>query len=268
MSGAVVRELLKRSLQQVRRATGLPVVFGGPADERGVVLSVSAGMRSGSLDGLFVARDQGLGGRAIGTGRPVSVPDYRLSAVISHAYDHQVGTEGLVSLVAVPVIGEGAPGGVRAVLYGAMRQRGPVGDTAVDALTAAARRLATVLPPAGPSSDPAPVAGSGPGALGAVLREVGSLADRIPDAATRELLQQMCAEHRPGAGPADGPALSPRELDVLALVAAGCGNDMIADLLGGSADSIKAHLRSAMRRLRVSTRLAAVSRARSSGLIG
>jgi LuxR family transcriptional regulator, regulator of acetate metabolism len=73
----------------------------------------------------------------------------------------------------------------------------------------------------------------------------------------------------PGAvGPgAVGPQLSPRELDVLAQVALGCGNAEIARRLSLRPETVKAYLRSATGKLEVHNRNEAVVTARRLGLL-
>lgn len=75
-----------------------------------------------------------------------------------------------------------------------------------------------------------------------------------------------------GRGPAsaaapDVPALTSRELDVLSQVALGCTNAEAANRLSLSVETIKAYLRNASSKLGVRGRHAAVSRARSLGLL-
>ena len=134
--------LLRSTVEQARHLTGLPVTFGGPVNQVGVMLSESSGMRTRSLQNLVVEAQRGLGGQAIHARKPVSVLHYNSSTTISHDYDHQVMTEGLVSLVAIPVL---AGQQVRAVLYGALRDPEPIGDIAVDKLVAAAAQLSAAL---------------------------------------------------------------------------------------------------------------------------
>ncbi|WP_214402741.1 helix-turn-helix transcriptional regulator [Pseudonocardia lacus] len=264
---SAIDALLSRTISEVSSASGLPVVFGGPVARDGLLLTTSTGMRTASLDRLLVARDHGLGGRAAQVRRPVSVTDYRTASVISHAYDREVAAEGLVSMVAVPVLVDRT---VRAVLYGALRRPGPMGDAPVDVLTAAAARLARRM-----TAEPAPPAGTGTRSrLAAVFDELHGLADRVGDPALRTEIEDGCRRFahlradRPGRR-AGSPRtrLSARELDVLALAATGCGNDLIADLLDTTPDAVKAHLRRAMRGLGARSRQGAVSAARAQGLL-
>lgn len=61
--------------------------------------------------------------------------------------------------------------------------------------------------------------------------------------------------------------LSPRELDVLHLLGEGASNQMIAKRLCIAEATAKGHLRAILRKLEVSSRLAAVAKARRSGIL-
>ena len=62
------------------------------------------------------------------------------------------------------------------------------------------------------------------------------------------------------------PGLTPREREVLDLLAAGRGNRAIADQLGMSEKTVRNHLSSILTKLQVSDRAAAIVRAREAGL--
>ncbi|MDJ0462597.1 helix-turn-helix transcriptional regulator [Streptomyces sp. H27-C3] len=70
-------------------------------------------------------------------------------------------------------------------------------------------------------------------------------------------------------GPGSGPlvALTPRELDVLACVAAGSTTAAAGQQLGLRPETVKGYLRSVMRKLGAHTRLEAVVAARRAGLL-
>ncbi|MFF4649164.1 response regulator transcription factor [Streptomyces sp. NPDC001380] len=129
--------------------------------------------------------------------------------------------------------------------------------------------------------------------------ELRLLAQEVADPRLRERLHAVCARLagasggpggsrgpggpggplRDGAGtappprvPAAGkaaprPPLSPRELDVLAQVAAGATNADAARALGVRPETVKSYLRSVMRKLDAHTRLGAVVAARRTGLL-
>ncbi|UPT45525.1 helix-turn-helix transcriptional regulator, partial [Streptomyces sp. WAC00303] len=61
--------------------------------------------------------------------------------------------------------------------------------------------------------------------------------------------------------------LAPREVDVVACVAAGATNAAAAQRLGLRPETVKGYLRSAMRKLGAHTRLEAVVAARRAGLL-
>ncbi|KQX63547.1 helix-turn-helix transcriptional regulator [Streptomyces sp. Root1310] len=289
---------IRGALARLRRATGLPVAFGGlvePGRQR-MRISEFSGAAGLALRGLAVTSGNGLGGKAVALARPCAVTDYSLSRQISHEYDAAVAAEGLRSVLAIPVV---VGRRVRGVLYGALRTAQPLGDRTLTAAVQAARDveqalvagdaarelLAAARPgAAGPGPAPAPgaPAGTGPGTgagagAGAGWEQVReahtalrALAPRIADPALRAELLGVCGLLAPG--PAERPpgqpvALAPRELDVLAWVAAGATNAAAAERLGLRPETVKGYLRSAMRRLGAHTRGEAVVAARRAGLL-
>jgi DNA-binding NarL/FixJ family response regulator len=66
---------------------------------------------------------------------------------------------------------------------------------------------------------------------------------------------------------AEEDALSPRELEVLSLVAQGLSNQKIAERLGISAETVKSHIRHIMKKLIVNDRTQAAVKALKRGLI-
>ncbi|MCC9153941.1 helix-turn-helix transcriptional regulator [Streptomyces parvulus] len=264
---------IRGALVRLRRATGLPVAFGGlvEAGRRQVRISELSGTATAALSALAVTSGNGLGGRAVALSRPCAVTDYSVSAQISHEYDRPVAAEGLRSVVAVPVVVRRR---VRGVLYGALRTAQPLGDRTLGAAVAAARDveqalvlreeteelLAAARPPA-------------PGPADAAARErvreahaaLRALAPRIAEPELREELLRACGLLAAGGEPRPGPRPAPREVDVLACVAAGATNGEAAQRLGLGAETVKSYLRSAMRKLGAGTRTEAVARARRAG---
>ena len=104
--------------------------------------------------------------------------------------------------------------------------------------------------------------------------ELRELAQAVDDPAIRSRLHAVCDRL---AGPADvaadprdglpAPRLAPRELDVLAEVALGRTNAEVGERLGVFPETVKAYLRSAMRKLQAHTRYEAVVAARRCGLL-
>ncbi|NEC67259.1 helix-turn-helix transcriptional regulator, partial [Streptomyces sp. SID9727] len=93
----------------------------------------------------------------------------------------------------------------------------------------------------------------------------------VLDPALRDELLAVCGRLASATGAREPGArevrLAPREIDVLACVAAGATNAVAADRLGLRPETVKGYLRSAMRRLGAHTRLEAVVAARRAGLL-
>jgi DNA-binding CsgD family transcriptional regulator len=79
--------------------------------------------------------------------------------------------------------------------------------------------------------------------------------------------ERVIATAAPATVPREGAALTPRELDVLRLVAQGLGNKEIAAELDLSAHTVKYHLASVLTKLGVRSRTEAVSRGIRTGLL-
>ncbi|OIJ65216.1 helix-turn-helix transcriptional regulator [Streptomyces mangrovisoli] len=269
---------IRGALARLRRATGLPVAFGGLVEpgRQQVRISELSGTATRSLLSLVVTSGNGLGGKAAALARPCAVADYSVSRQISHEYDVPVAAEGLRSVLAVPVVVRRR---VRGVLYGALRTAQPLGDRTLGAAVEAARDLEQALVVrdearavreeargllAGARAEP------GAGAAWEQVREahaaLRSLAPRIVDPALRAELLAACGLLTGGGLPQE-VALAPRELDVLTWVAAGATNAVAAERLGLRPETVKGYLRSAMRKLGAHTRGEAVSSARRAGVL-
>ena len=79
--------------------------------------------------------------------------------------------------------------------------------------------------------------------------------------------ERVIATAAPATLPQEGAALTPRELDVLRLVAQGLGNKAIAAELDLSTHTVKYHLASVLAKLGVRSRTEAVSRGIRTGLL-
>ncbi|MGW0911471.1 response regulator transcription factor [Streptomyces sp. NPDC002784] len=263
---------IRGALVRLRRSTGLPVAFGGLMESARprMLISELNGTATHALSRLTVASGNGLGGRAVALARACAVTDYSSSRQISHEYDTAVAAEGLRSVLAVPVVVRRR---VRGVLYGALRTPQPLGDRTLSAAVAAAREVEQalvvresaqeLLEAARPERD-------GGGAVREQVREahaaLRALAPRISDPGLRAELLEVCGLLTPE-GPAEGVRLAPREVDVLAWVAAGATNAVVGERLGLRAETVKGYLRSAMRKLGAHTRGEAVAAARRAGLL-
>ncbi|MGW0862034.1 LuxR C-terminal-related transcriptional regulator [Streptomyces sp. NPDC002611] len=256
---------IRNALLRLRRATGLPVAFGGLLEAgRRMRISELSGTATDALRSLAVTSGNGLGGKTVVLARPCAVTDYSASRRISHEYDAPVAVEGLRSVLAVPVV---VRHGVRGVLYGALRTALPLGGRMLDAAVEAARDVERALVVRDEARTLA--AGGGAGAGWEQVREahaaLRALAPRIADPELRDELLEACALLTAGTASPVRVRLAPREVDVLACVAAGATNAVAAGRLGLTPETVKGYLRSAMRKLRARTRGEAVVAARRAG---
>ncbi|MFD5712324.1 response regulator transcription factor [Streptomyces pharetrae] len=283
-TGAVDTAVIRGALLRLRRTTGLPVAFGGlvEAGRPRMRITELTGTRTPALSALAVTSGSGLGGKAVALGRPCAVTDYSVSRQISHEYDAPVAVEGLRSVLAVPVVVRRR---VRGVLYGALRTAQPLGDRMLRAAVEAARDVEQALVAREEArglldavrAEPRTGAGAAQvaeaaeaGAVRERMREahaaLRALAPRIADPVLRAELLDACGLLAPGREP-DGVRLAPREVDVLACVAAGSTNAAAAERLGLRPETVKSYLRSAMRKLGARTRGEAVVAARRAGVL-
>lgn len=270
-------DAFRQALRSLHQRSRIPVVFGGQVRDHVLHLSQFIGARTAALRGLDVRTETGLGGRVLASARPAAVADYGADRSITHDYDGPVHAEGIRSVVAVPVVVAGA---VRGVLYGASRCTTPLGDRATDVVVDASRRLAgevAVRDEVDRRLRLLRVAQSEPAGDRFMVEEVRELHAELrmiaQDVADDALRARLGAASRRlaalGAAPEPEPVtpLSPREIDVLAQIALGCTNAEAGRRLGLRPETVKAYLRSAMRKLDARTRLAAVVTARRRGLL-
>jgi DNA-binding CsgD family transcriptional regulator len=263
---------LSAALGRIRRVTGLPVAFGGAvaADARAMRLTDFAGTATPALHGLVVSAGHGLGGRVVTTARPGRVEDYAADPRISHEYDAPVTAEGLRAIAAVPVA---MGGSVLAVLYAGTREPLSLGARALDAMSQVALRLGTeitVRREVARRMAELETAFSSPSPEWEEVRlahaDLRTLAAETVDPALRARLQQI-SDRLTHARPAVPNPLSPRELDVLAMVAVGCGNAEAARRLGLLPETVKSYLRNTMRKLGTHGRMETVVTARRLGYL-
>ncbi|MGW1976425.1 response regulator transcription factor [Streptomyces sp. NPDC001889] len=272
---------MRAALLRLRRATGIPITFGGLLlDAQRLRIAQLSGAQTQALHGLAICAGNGLGGKSMALSRPCAVTDYREARHISHEYDAAVSAEGLRSVLAVPVVVRRK---VRGVLYGALRRPVPLGDRTFDAAVAAARDVEQALVVRDEVQGLLAIAREPTAGLGAweEVREIHgvlrALTPRVADPLLREQLTAVCGRlAAAGAGPLAGTgageragtvSLAPREVDVLACVAAGSTNAVAAQRLGLRPETVKGYLRAAMRKLGAHTRLEAVVAARRAGLL-
>lgn len=236
-----------------------------------------------SLSGLKIISGDGLGGKAVSLGRPVSVESYVAARGITHRYDRPVQAERLETVTAVPIVVARVP---RMVVYLAHRTQVSLGDVWYDRLAPLARglereiviadevrrRLAVLQAdedtpqPAEPRLNEAD--------LRSITGELAELAELVRDDSVRlriEALRDRIGSGRigpPSTGRAAPPCvLAAREIDVLTQVALGASNRDVGEALGLVENTVKSYLKTAMRKLHATNRVHAVRLAREAGLI-
>jgi DNA-binding CsgD family transcriptional regulator len=273
--------LLSNAVGELARHTAFPVAFGGLESHGAVHVTAIVGARTRSIEGLVVRAHRGLGGRALVEKRARLAIDYRTARSITHDYDRAILGEGIVTLLAVPVV---VTGTARGVLYCGSWSEAPVGDVAARRAFRVAeelgtelrvrdevdRRISALTPVGGEPSLTAPVREE----LRESYAELRSIAAAVDDDTIRrrlhEVERRIAALSVPTAVEAAAASdirLSPRELDVLSCAALGETNAEIAATLDLRETTVKSYLASAMAKLDASTRHAAVTRARRAGIL-
>lgn len=268
-------DALRAELRRVAVLGDVPVLFGGEVHGDTLLISEYHGVRTGGLRGLAVRSSSGLGGASMVAGRPLSVADYRNASSITHDYDGPVLSEGIRSVLAVPVLVDGR---ARAMLYGAYRSGAPFGGRAAELMVDSARRLSEELRIRDEVDRrlrlrEAHLAQHGGGSAAEQIREVHAELRRLAVDAPAGLQERLraLAETLTGTGTGiggdGGPPLTPREVDVLVQVSLGCTNVEAGQRLSLKPETVKSYLRSAATKLGTRTRYESVSRARLLGLI-
>lgn len=262
------QRILENAVHKFARSTRFPVAFGGYESHGITTVSALSGARGDELLGLRVASERGLGGRAKVEHRPRFTTDYMASRQISHDYDAEIGSESIVMLFAVPVLVEGE---ARAVLYGGTRGGSVPDGSFMRAAGDVAQELAREIHVQDRLAEPVP---SIPPAVLEELRsshaELRRIAADTTDAAIRDRLHAL--ESRLaciGSSPRQETSvrLTPRETDMLLHAGLGASNAEIGAALGLTESTVKSYLKTAMSKLKASTRHAAVVAARSYGLL-
>lgn len=274
----VERRILARSLEPLRKHAGMDMVFGGPVQRGAVSLEITdlTGVRTRSAVNLVVRNGEGLGGKALMLGRPVSVADYFAAQGITHVYDHAVRPEAIETLAALPIVVDRAP---RILIYLAARTHVRLGDRWFDSFLPLVRRLERDIAVEDEVSRRLSLVRADADAerpmlsradLYDIAQELADLAGQIQDDALRARLEAVGDRFTPTLtphSPSTPIALRPREIDVLEQVARGLSNREVAERLGLRPDTVKSYLKSAMRKLHATNRVQAMLLARERGLI-
>lgn len=265
-------DALRAELRRVALLGDVPVMFGGEVHSDTLLITEYHGIRTAGLRGLAVRSRSGLGGASMAAGRPLSVADYRRASTITHDYDGPVLSEGIRSVLAVPVVVDGR---TRAMLYGAYRSGAPFGGRVTDLVVESARRLGEELRIRDEVDRrlrlrDAQQGGHGGGVAAEQIRQVHAELRRLAAEAPAGLQERLHALAQTLTGTADSAevrTLTRRELDVLSQVALGCTNAEAAQRLSLKTETVKSYLRSAATKLGTRTRYESVSRARRLRLI-
>jgi signal transduction histidine kinase len=136
-------QTLRALPHEVLAEVGVDTAFVGQVEDgRTMALRNLAGMQTPLLQDLLVHRGRGLGGAAMLSGRPESSSNYATDRTFTHDFDAQVLGEGLLGVVAVPILYADSFLGI---LYAGMRTPHVFGDVALSALTRLASRAGAQL---------------------------------------------------------------------------------------------------------------------------
>ncbi len=254
------------TVRAVRSLAPVDVAFSARLDPTGrsFVLDTFSGARTARLRNIASPIREGLGGQCIAARRPVVVRDYFAARGITHRYDQQVADEGLCSVFAIPIMSSGAVSGL---VYGASREANALSDRVIaDAVSIVMRAASSTIPIENRDERPAP---TGRYAVADIARDLEQLTTSVADPQLKRRLVVL-SERLAGlnvSADIDGVRLSPRELEVLTVVAFGCGNDEVAQRLGLTVLTVKSYLKAVMFKLGCHTRGEAVYRARAAGLL-
>lgn len=249
-------EVLRDAVASVRSLTGESAFAAIGSPSGAFPMRVRDGLADPRWEHVTVHRGRGLGGKVLAERRTVLAPDYLEDPTITGDYRTVVRAEGLRALGCVPVMG---PVDVAALLY--------IGDARVAGL--GGRMLAELQRIAELASVGVTLAAQRAAAREPLLTIAG-IARRIVDSDDPRDLRDALARiaQTCDALPVSQPEihLTPRERDVLALLAEGASNRRIAERLVLSEPTVKGHVRALLRKLDAGSRLAAVAQARRRGL--
>ena len=131
---------MQRIVTRVPQLTGVDVAWVGEPDGADrLVLHHTVNIVTEGVDGLVVPVGTGLGGQVFAQRRPLWVRDYCSAPDITHHFRAQAEAEGVMAMIAVPILHDG---GLLGVLYGANRRLTDFGDRTAGALEQLATRTA------------------------------------------------------------------------------------------------------------------------------
>lgn len=265
---ATLGQSIDRTLRRVRLATGSSLAFGGRVEAAGVLLDHFDGPVVGPLRGVRLEAGHGLGGRVVAQERALAVSDYVATTLITHRYDAIIRAERLRAIAAVPVIVARRP---VAVLYASRRTVHDNLDRVLDVVAREARSLEQelVVTDAVRRLEPgAEDSAQWRSRVRDAHAELRLLAGKVDDEHLRLAFLEVAGQLVPGPPTTADPVdLTRRELDVLALVAAGLSDRAVAGALGIGLYTVKGHVKNLLVKLQATNRREAVVVARRRNLL-
>lgn len=266
---------LGRGVAQLVSQANFALAFAGDFASDGARLRTYAGVHGSSIRNLLIETGEGLGGRALLEHRPRYTADYSGTGWITNRYGREVSAEGIVTLLAVPIVVDGS---VRALLYAGFREAVQFGTEITRQVARVAQRVAwdysvqdEVTRRISLLTADGALSGGGDldsrNELRVRYAELRELAQSVPDPDVKQRIREIgerligSTPHRDTSG-VPIQRLTPREVDVLALVAMGHRNATIARRLGLTESSVKKYLSVAMVKLGAHSRFDAVLQAR------
>jgi signal transduction histidine kinase len=131
---------IQRLVLHVPELTGVETAFIGELDGGDQMVLHHPVNLSNMVEGLNAPIGASLGGRVFAARRPLWTSDYRSASGITPRFKTQADAEGLVAIIAVPIIHQDR---VLGVVYGGNRSETDFGDRTAGALEAVAARMAT-----------------------------------------------------------------------------------------------------------------------------
>jgi signal transduction histidine kinase len=131
---------IQRLVVYVPELAGVETAFTGETDEHGQMVLHRPVNLSDRVEGLAAPMAASLGGQVVASRRTLWTSDYRSAPGITPRFKAAAQGEGLVAIVAVPMIHDG---NVLGVLYGGNREKTDFGDRTIHALEHVAARMVT-----------------------------------------------------------------------------------------------------------------------------
>jgi DNA-binding CsgD family transcriptional regulator len=244
--------IFQSTVRLTRRSLGLQAAFvatatddtPSAADDR--TITERDGLMHPGWGDVVIRPGRGLGGQVMRERRPRMVADYLEDSTITGDYRPIVQAEGLTAAGCVPMIMNGR---IEALLYVCAYEPGGLGARVIDT----AAQIAELA-----------VEGLRQARARAALAAQARHALRLDDPESLRAVAQLAADLPPSS---NGHGLTRREFDVLDLLATGASDADIARSLVISKATAKEHVRNIRRKLGARSRLEAVARARSAGLV-